>query len=303
MCDTGLEEFPGCDDLDLLDGMRAAAGLGLPVLVHAESRAITRGVAARAQAAGRREVRDVVASRPAVAEAQAVARALVLAEEAGCSLHVVHVSTGRAVALVAEARARGVDASCEVCPHHLVLGEEDLERLGALAVCTPPLRGPSDRDALWAGLASGEIASVASDHSPTTPDRKEGDPFGVWGGIAGAQSTLELLLTEGHHARGLPLDRLAEALSAAPARRLRLAGKGVLEPGADADLALVDLAGERTLRRDELLQRHPALSPYLGRRLRARVVRTFLRGRTVVAEGRPVGAPAGRLLRPGDVRQ
>ncbi len=304
MCDTGLEEFPGCDDLDLLDGMRAAAALGLPALVHAESQAITAGLAARARAAGRRGIRDVIASRPAVAEVQAVARALALAQDAACRLHVVHVSTGAAVALVAEARARGVDASCEVCPHHLVLGEEDAERLGALAVCTPPLRSEPDREALWAGLADGRITSVASDHSPTTPDRKaSGDPWAVWGGIAGAQATLELLLTEGHHARGLPLARIAQAVAAAPAGRFALAGKGRLEPGADADLVLVDLSGERRLDRGELLQRHPGLSPYLGRSLRARVVRTLLRGRTVVAEGRTVGPPAGRLLRPAEVGQ
>lgn len=303
MCDTGLDEFPGCDDLDLLDGMRAAAALGLPVLVHAESRAITAGLAARARAAGRRAVRDVIASRPAVAEVQAVARALALAQDTGCRLHVVHVSTGAAVALVAEARARGVDASCEVCPHHLVLGEEDAERLGALAVCTPPLRAAADREALWAALGAGSIMSVASDHSPTTPDRKGGDDlFAVWGGIAGAQSTLEVLLTEGHHLRGLALARVAEVVGAAPARRFGLDGKGTLEPGADADLVLVDLAHERILDAGELLQRHPGLSPYTGRRLRGRVVRTLLRGRTVAAGGRTVGPPSGRLLRPATSR-
>jgi len=304
MCDTGLEEFPGCDDLDLLDGMRAAAALGLPVLVHAESQVITAGLAARARAAGRRGIRDVVASRPAVAEVQAVARALALAGDANCRLHVVHVSTGAAVALVAEASLRGIDASCEVCPHHLVLGEEDLERLGALAVCTPPLRERDDREALWAALAAGRIMSVASDHSPTTPDRKASeDLWEVWGGIAGAQSSLEVLLTEGHNARELPLARIAEALAAAPARRFGLAGKGTLEPGADADLVLVDLGHERVLDPGELLQRHPGLSPYAGRTLRARVVRTLLRGRTVVADGRTAGAPAGRLLRPAEVGQ
>jgi allantoinase len=171
-------------------------------------------------------------------------------------------------------------------------------------VCTPPLRSAADREALWTALADGRIASVASDHSPTTPDRKASeDLFAVWGGIAGAQSTLELLLTEGHHGRGLPLARIAEAAAAAPARRFALAGKGRLEPDADADLVLVDLSHERRLDPGELLQRHPVLSPYLGRRLRARIVRTLLRGRTVVAEGRTVGPPAGRLLRPAEVGQ
>src|SRR5205085_3666852 len=115
----GMADFPRADDLTLYEGMRRAAALGLPVAVHAESEAITAGLALRARARGRTGMRDYLESRPVVAELEAIARALTLAGEAGCALHVVHVSTGRGVALVAEARARGVDASCETCPHYL----------------------------------------------------------------------------------------------------------------------------------------------------------------------------------------
>ena len=110
--------------------MREAERLGAPVAVHAENEEITSGLAAEARAAGRTGVRDYLASRPAVAEIEAIARALLLAEDTGCALHVVHVSTGRGIALVAEARARGVDATCETCPHYLVLDEDDVERIG-----------------------------------------------------------------------------------------------------------------------------------------------------------------------------
>ena len=296
MADSGVDDFPRADDLTLLEGMARAAALGLPVAVHAESKAITSALAARARAAGRTGVRDYLASRPAVAETEAVARALLLAEETGCALHVVHVSTGRGVALVAEARARGVDASCETCPHYLVLTEEDAERLGAVAKCAPPLRHAAEREALWASLADGRLPMVASDHSPAPPDRKAGDAFAAWGGIAGVQTLLALLLTHGG-ARGVPLAALAGAASAFPARRLRLRGKGTLAAGADADLVLVDLRGERALEPAELLQRHP-LTPFAGQRLRARVVRTLLRGRTAFADGRAAGPPTGRLVTP-----
>ena len=121
--------------------------------------------------------------------------------ETGCSLHVVHVSTGAGVAAVAEARARGVDATCETCPHYLALTEEDMERLGTLAKCAPPLRPAAERDALWEQLARGRIALVASDHSPCPPAMKAGGFDTAWGGIAGAQTTLALLLDEGHAAR------------------------------------------------------------------------------------------------------
>jgi allantoinase len=241
-------------------------------------------------------MRDYLESRPAVAEAEAIARAILLAEETGCALHVVHVSTGRGVALVADARARGVDVSCETCPHYLVLTDADAERLGAVAKCAPPLRAASELDALWAALADGRLPMVASDHSPAPAALKDGDAFAAWGGISGVQTLLALLLTHGPE-RGVPLPALAAATSAFPARRLRLAGKGRLAPGADADLVLVRLGSDTQLTSGDLRYRHPH-SPFTGTRLRARVIRTLVRGRTVLADGRAVRAPAGRLVTP-----
>src|SRR6201993_3795714 len=195
MCSSGIDDFPGVDDLTLYEGMCRAASLGLPVAVHAESEEITAGLAQRARAAGRTAMRDYVRSRPAVAELQAIARAIALAQESRCSLHVVHVSTGRGVALVADARARGVDVSCETCPHYLVLTEEDAEVLGNVAKCAPPLRSRKEREALWTALADGTLPMVASDHSPAPWAMKSGDDaFTAWGGISGAQTLLPLLL-------------------------------------------------------------------------------------------------------------
>jgi allantoinase len=297
MSSSGIDDFARADDLVLHEGMARAARLGLPVAVHAESEAITADLAARARAEGRVGVRDFLASRPVAAETDAIARALRIAQDTGCALHVVHVSSGAGVALVAEARARGVDATCEVCPHHLVLDEEDAVRLGAVAKCAPPLRPGAERDALWAALARGEVAFVASDHSPSPPSLKEGsDAFAAWGGIAGAQSSLELLLSEGVAGGRLALHALAELFAAAAARRLALPGKGRVEPGADADLVLADLSAVRVLQISDLRSRH-RLSPYVGRRLRGRVVRTILRGRTVALDGEVVGAARGQVVR------
>jgi allantoinase len=298
MADTTMPEFPMADDLTLYEGMARAATLGLPVAVHAESDPITAALAARARREGRRGVRDYLASRPAIAEIEAVGRALLLAEETGCALHVVHVSTGRAVALVAEARARGVDATCETCPHYLVLDEDDAERLGAVAKCAPPLRPGAERAALWAAIAAGEISCVVSDHSPAPPERKQGDDFfAIWGGITGCQALLGLLLDAGHHERGLALERVASLAAGAAAARFRLPRKGRIAPGADADLAVVDLAGETVLTAESLLHRHPH-SPWAGRTLRGRIARTLVRGATVFADGRVAGPPAGRLVTP-----
>jgi allantoinase len=182
--------------------------------------------------------------------------------------------------------------TCETCPHYLALTEDDLERLGTLAKCAPPLRAAAERDALWEHLARGRIALVASDHSPCPPAMKAGGFAKAWGGIAGAQSTLALLLHEGA-ARGLPLAPLADVVTGAPARRFSLP-KGRLEPGADADLALVDLRGEHAA---EPFDRHRA-NPFAARPLRARVVRTLLRGHTTYEDGRVAPGAHGRLITP-----
>ena len=298
MSGSGIDECPAADDDTLVAGMATAARLGLPVAVHAEDDAITRALAEEARAAGQTGWWDYHRSRPVVAETAAIGRALALAAATGCALHVVHVSSGAGLALVAEARARGQDVSAETCPHYLVLTEEDLERIGAAAKCAPPLRPAAEVGALWAAIAAGGVQTVGSDHSPAPADLKEGDDaFAVWGGIAGVQSTLPLLLTEGHHRRGVSLPRLADLLAATPAARVRLPGKGRIEPGRDADFALVDLDREWRLGRDDLLDRH-RLSPYVGRRFLGAVRRTILRGRTVYADGKIVADAGGRFLRP-----
>jgi allantoinase len=289
MCDSGIEDFPAVDDDALGAGMERAAALGLPVAVHAESPGSLLAPAGPTW-------RDWVASRPVEAELRAIERALALAADTGCSLHVVHVSTGRGVALVAEARTRGVDATCETCPHYLVLTEDDLERLGTRAKCAPPLRPAAERDALWAHLGASRIALVASDHSPCPPEMKAGGWDVAWGGIAGCQTLLPLLLEDGR----LEPAEVGVLTSANVAARFRLP-KGPLAPGADADIVLVDRGAAHC---PEQFDRHRA-SPFAGRPLRARVVRTFVRGATVFRDGLlPAAPPLGRLLTPtkGDPR-
>jgi allantoinase len=302
MCPSGVSEFPAADPDVLGRGMERAAALGLPVAVHAEDPAAVAAGAARERAAGRTGMAGWAASRPPEAELEAIALALSLAEETGCALHVVHVSTAAGADLVAAARARGVDATCEACPHHLVLDAGDAERIGVLAKCAPPLRSSAEREALWERVAGGAVDLVASDHSPGPPELKAGeDVFAAWGGISGAQTALPLLLTHAPD-HGLGPERAAALMGDAPAARLRLPGKGRLEPGADADLALVRLGEPWTLRAGDLEYRHRH-SPFSGARLTARVVRTILRGRTVWGEGADPGAPpAGRLVTPVPAR-
>jgi allantoinase len=232
-----------------------------------------------------------------VAELEAIQRALLLAKEAGASLHIVHVSCGRAVALAAEAWAQGTDVSIETCPHYLFFTEEDVERLGPIAKCAPPLRTADDQHGLWNELTRGRVHIVASDHSPAPPSMKRGDFIAAWGGIAGVQSTLAVLLERGHHERALPLERISTLLAAQPARRFRMRGKGWVAPGMDADLALVDVNHPVTLEVGDLHQRHP-LTPYLGHSFRGAVRRTIRRGVTIFRDGQITAASGGKLMRP-----
>jgi allantoinase len=294
MADSGLPEFPRADDMTLLDGMRVAAQLGLPVAVHAESEELTRALAAHATG---RTARDMMAARPVVAELDAIQRSLLFAEATGAALHIVHVSTGRGVALAAEARARGVNVSIETCPHYLCFTDEDVERLGNVLKCAPPLRPRAEQEALWRELLAGHVDLIGSDHSPCEPSMKAGDYAGAWGGIAGVQSTLSVLIERGHFDRGLPLAHLASLLASTPARRFRIPGKGVLAVGCDADLVLVELDRSFTLGATDLLQRHRT-SPYIGATFRGRVRRTIRRGDTIFRDGIITARTPGRLMRP-----
>jgi allantoinase len=287
MSNSGIDEFRHADDATLYEGMAIAARLGLLVAVHAENDALT--AAAKGPTA-----KDFMDSRPVVAELEAIQRVILFAEETGCPLHIVHVSSGRGVALVTEARLRGVDVTCETCPHYLSLSPADVEALGAVAKCAPPVRGDEERERLWEQVRGGAVHFFSSDHSPSDPELKAGAFGDAWGGIAGCQTTLTLLLTDGHHELALALATIARLTSTGAAERFKQPRKGRIEPGADADLALVDLSAEHTLTAEDLLYRH-RISPWIGRRLRARVVRTLLRGQEPVAG-------AGRLLTPESER-
>ncbi|MGF1471944.1 MAG: allantoinase AllB [Rubrobacteraceae bacterium] len=298
MSATGTRDFQAADDLTLYEGMAQAAELGLPVLVHAENEQIISRLADRRESTLQTTMRDYLDSRPAIAELEAIQRAILFAEETGCQLHVVHVSTGRGVALVAAARRRGVDVTCETCVHYLALTEEDAEALGAVAKCAPPLRPERDREALWEQIQEGYVEFVTSDHSPCPPDMKGGnDMFRAWGGIAGCQSLLNVMLDEGHHRRGVSPREIAALLSGNVADRFGFTEKGRLEVGVDADLALVRLDAIFTLHREVLQYRHK-VSPFVDRAFTGKVVRTFVRGHTVFYKGDVVSEPVGKLIRP-----
>lgn len=283
LCDSGLPEFPAADDLTLYEGMREAARLGLPVAVHAESEALTKALRGRATV---RDAAAYVATRPVIAEVEAIERAALFARETGCRLHVVHVSSAQGVLAALAARARGTDISIETCPHYLAFSEKDLLEAGASLKCAPPLRTES----LWSFVRDGSIDIVASDHSPCPPEMKAGeDFFAIWGGIAGVQATMPVL-SDG----GLPPEQIAKLTAANPARRFGLSNRGSVAVGYRADLCLMDLRA--SARHEPRFQRHYN-SPYAGRTFRGVVKRTYRGGDLIFADGAITARTMGAFVR------
>jgi dihydroorotase (multifunctional complex type) len=223
--------------------------------------------------------------RPPICAALAVSRALALAAEYGTRLHVCHVSTAHELALIGDAKSRGVSVTCEVTPHHLFLSTEDGARLGTLGQMNPPLRASKDVEALWENLDI--VDCLATDHAPHTLEEKRGatPPSGV----PGLETALPLMLTA-VHAKKISLGRVAGLMAEGPAHVFGLARKGLIGPGTDADVTLVDpnaewVVGERPL------QTKCGWSPFEGKKMRGRVEHVFLRGHEVYAHGDVLAQP------------
>jgi allantoinase len=292
---SGVDEFPGCDAADLDKALAALAPLGAVLMAHCESPAVLARVNAPAST---RTHAEYARSRPGAAETEAVALLLSLAEKHRARAHVVHVSSGATIPLLAAARARGVQVSAETCPHYLHFTSEDVPDGATEYKCAPPIRSAADRDALWQAMLDGTLDAVVSDHSPCPPAlkaRDTGDFMAAWGGIASLQLGLSVVWT-GMRARGIALERLAAWMSAGPARLLGLSGrKGAIAPGHDADLVVWQPEGEFTVHADDLFHRHK-LTPYIGARLAGIVHSTWVRGECVYLGDRGVLGVNGRLI-------
>lgn len=286
--------FPGVrmlPDDQVFTVMREVAAVGGTCMVHCENGAVTDLLERELRAAGRTSGEDYLASRPAILEAEAVYRSLALAELAGCPLYVVHISDGEALDLVRRFRRRpGPPVYAETCLHYLWLTGDDQVAMGPKAKISPPCRTAEDRQALWDGIAAGEVDVVATDASGQLAEKKVGEYLAAPYGIPGVEEFVRAF-TAGAAARGLdPLPLLAEHLSARPARIFGLSGKGAVAPGKDADLAVYDPEAEWTIRAAGQHGRSD-YSLYEGISGRGRITWTCQRGRTVLDGDRLVGGP------------
>lgn len=294
MSHSGIDDFARVPDGILAIGLKTTARLNAIVGVHAESQELLD----RLNAERSPEPLSWCRARPPAVEVEAIRRLLVAMRGAGTAAraHVVHVSTAAGLREVNEARRRGVSITAETCPHYLAFTEEDFARIGPPLKCAPPIRDAETREALWEEVLAGRVDLIASDHSPCpAADKHKGehDIWQAWGGVAGIQATLPVLLSDGLHARGLSLERIAHLTATAPAQLFGLyPRKGAITIGADADFAIVDPQQRWTFGSKDL-QTRSGVSPYLDRQFTGKVVRTMVRGVTVFGDGEVRGEPGG----------
>ncbi|MBI2975447.1 MAG: dihydropyrimidinase, partial [Chloroflexi bacterium] len=292
------------NDAELLAALEAVGAAGGLVLVHAENDAAIQRGRRKFMAAGQTAPHFHPRSRPVPVEAEAIERALALAEVADCPLYIVHTSTGRGAEAIARARARGQRAYGETCPQYLVLTDAEYDRPGfegAKFVCSPPLRPADNPPLLWQRLGAGDLQTVGTDHCPFFYEGQKELGRAAFtdipNGLPGIEARLALLYTFGVGQGRLSLNRWVEVCCAAPARIFGLyPRKGTLAPGADADIVIFDPDREVTLSRAVLHERTD-YTPYEGLALRGYPVMTVARGRVLVEDGKFVGAGGrGRFL-------
>ena len=232
---------------------------------------------------GHRSAMLGIKGRPIVAEDIAVARDIMLAEYAGAHVHVAHISSGRAVQLVREAKMRGVRATTEVTPHHLTLTDECVDPRDSSTKVNPPLRTARDVEAMVAGLLDGTIEMIVTDHSPHAPEEKDREYIYAPSGFPGLETALGVLLTDLVHTGKVPLATLIERMTYGPAHVFKL-NAGTLGEGAPADVTVIDPELQWTVDVNKFYTRGRH-SPFNGRQLKGKAVLTVVDGKIVMKDG------------------
>lgn len=290
---SGVDEFEHVTEEHLREAMPVLTKLGALLIVHAElpgpikSETVHSGI-----------YQTFLASRPRAAENEAIELMIRLSREFDTRVHIVHLSSADAVPMLRRAQEAEVKVTAETCPHYLHFAAEEISAGATEFKCCPPIRERENREQLWAGLASGTIDLIVSDHSPCPGEmklRETGDFMKAWGGIASLQLRLPVVWTEARR-RGFSLLDLVNWLCANPAAQVSLQSrKGAIAVGHDADLVIWNPDQNFVVEAQALHHRHK-LTPYNGETLIGVVQQTFLRGRKIYDGGYFSGAPRGHML-------
>jgi dihydroorotase len=277
----------------MLEAFEVVATTGKRVSLHAETNSIMERRETRMRQSGRTDPLAHIASRPAVVAVEAVSRAAILAEWTGARIHILHISSAEELRPLREAKARGVDITGETCPHYVLLSTDDYERFAGVIRVNPPVREARNQQPLWDAMADGTIDVIATDHAPHSPEEKtRNDIWTVDCGFPGVETQMPLMLTEVNAGRF----SISDYVRWSAANVAKLWGlyprKGVIQPGADADIAVVDLAHEWSID-DAKLQSLSRITPFHGHRVKGLPLHTLVRGRFVMKDRQLVSSTRG----------
>jgi dihydroorotase len=287
----------------MLEGFERIAARGLRIALHAENASIMKRRQLQLQGIGRKDPLAHLAARPPVVAAEAVSRAAILAEWTGARIHILHVSSGTELGPLRDAKARGVDITAETCPHYLLLDETAYTDVGSLIRVNPPVREKAHQNMLWTAVLDGTIDMIATDHAPHTAAEKFNDD--IWCadcGFTGVETQMPLMLTQVAAGR-MSLQHYVKMTATAPAQAFGLyPRKGVLQPGADADIVVVDLKREHVIQAKQL-QSIGRCTPFEDTVVRGLPIHTLVRGRLVMKDRQLIEASSGHGRPVGRIQQ
>lgn len=285
----------------MLEAFRVIARFDGLCLIHAEDEFVTRSNEERLKAAGRKDFRVVPEWRTREAEELAVASTAMLARFTGARVIIAHASHPAVLDIINRERAAGAQMWTESCPQYFYLTEDDIDKWGPWHKFTPPARDRGSTQEMWKRLQAGDVDMLVADHAPATKADKLKGLKDIWEcsyGIPGVETVLPMMLT-GVNEGKVSLERIVAARSKITAQVYGLwPRKGNLNIGADADFVLVDLKAERVLRNEDVVSK-VGWTPYEGRTVKGLPIKTFVRGKLVAENGKPVGKPGWGKFLPG----
>jgi dihydroorotase (multifunctional complex type) len=285
------------DDKMLQEAFKTVGGFGLPIAVHAEDKTLLEKTEEELKGLGRKDLEAFLLAHSEEVEETAIRRLLKIVKQINARLHFCHVSSEEGLGVIVEGKKAGMQITCEVTPHHLLLTVNDLKRTGSLALTMPPVREKRHSEALWSGIVNCWVDTLGSDHAPHRLEEKmEKNIWEVKVGIPGLETMLPLMLTMVKNNR-LSIADLARLLAEKPAEIFNLRGKGYIRIGSDADLVVVDLKRKFKIDSSKFYSK-AKYSPFDGWSVEGQPVKTFVNGRLVMDDGEIVAdAGSGKIVR------
>lgn len=289
--------IPPFADGEIYEMFQEVAKTGQIFAIHAENHDLIQRLTQKVEDRNGRTYMDLLEGRPSLAEELTIQSGIAMAKKTGARLHILHVSTAEGIELVRQAQKEGYPITAETCPHYLFLSAEDYDHIGPQMKVYPPIKYKKDQEALWDALQDGTISHVCSDHAPHTEEEKAGDLWSIPAGMCGVETMAPLMLNAVNEGK-ISIHDIVHLLSEGPAKLFNLyPNKGVIRIGADADITIVDMNKEHTIKRNELHSKSK-VTAFDGFKVKGVPEQTIVGGTIVMRDGEIIGPPTGKFIAP-----